>query len=171
MLLERLGLEKFLSPQLRMIIRTLERRPLRTLLTAFGIACSVAIIVSGTFWRDAIDYLITVQFSQAEREDAQIAFTNPVSKRGQYAIVHFPGVLFAEGSRSVPVRLRAGHLTYLTAISGLPENAENYADRWMPTSTPSLSRPTACCSLTGSRRNSASTREIICRWKCWKASA
>jgi putative ABC transport system permease protein len=27
MLLERLGLEKFLSPQLRMIIRTLERRP------------------------------------------------------------------------------------------------------------------------------------------------
>ncbi|HUW27807.1 MAG TPA: FtsX-like permease family protein [Sulfuriferula sp.] len=124
MLLERLGLEKFLSPQLRMIIRTLERRPLRTLLTAFGIACSVAIIVSGTFWRDAIDYLITVQFSQAEREDAQIAFTNPVNKRGQYAIAHFPGVLFAEGSRSVPVRLRAGHLTYLTAISGLPEMAE-----------------------------------------------
>lgn len=124
MLLERLGLEKFLSPQVRMITRTLERRPLRTLLTAFGIACSVAIIVSGTFWRDAIDYLITVQFSQAEREDAQITFTNPVNKRGQYAIAHLPGVLFAEGSRSVPVRLRAGHLTYLTAISGLPEDAK-----------------------------------------------
>ncbi len=124
MLLERLGLEKFLSPQLRMIIRTLERRPLRTLLTAFGIACSVAIIVSGTFWRDAIDYLITVQFTQAEREDAQIAFTNPVSNSGLYAVAHLPGVLFAESSRAAPVRLRAGHLTYLTAISALPENAE-----------------------------------------------
>lgn len=124
MLLERLGLEKFLSPQVRMIIRTLERRPLRTLLTAFGIACSVAIIVSGTFWHDAIDYLITVQFNQAEREDAQMVFTNPVNNRGLYAIAHFPGVLFAEGSRAVPVRLRAGHLTYLTAISGLPETAE-----------------------------------------------
>lgn len=124
MLLERLGLEKFLSPQLRMIIRTLERRPLRTLLTAFGIACSVAIIVSGTFWRDAIDYLITVQFTQAERENAQIAFTNPVNNSGLYAVAHLPWVLFAEGSRAVPVRLRAGHLTYLTAISGLPENTE-----------------------------------------------
>lgn len=124
MLLERLGLEKFLSPQVRMIIRTLERRPLRTLLTAFGIACSVAIIVSGTFWRDSIDYLITVQFTQAEREDAQIAFTNPVNYSGLYTIAHLPGVQFAEGSRSVPVRLRAGHLSYLTAISGLPEMAE-----------------------------------------------
>ena len=124
MLLERLGLERFLSPQVRMIIRTLERRPLRTLLTAFGIACSVAIIVSGTFWRDAIDYLITVQFTQAEREDAQIAFTNPINRQGLYAISHLPGVMYAEGSRSVPVRLRAGHLTYLTAISGLPETTE-----------------------------------------------
>ncbi|MDR3390696.1 MAG: ABC transporter permease [Sulfuriferula sp.] len=124
MLLEHLGLEKFLSPQVRMIIRTLERRPLRTLLTAFGIACSVAIIISGTFWRDAIDYLITVQFTQAEREDAQITFTNAVNHRGLYAIAHLPGVLFAEGSRSVPVRLRAEHLTYLTTISGLPETAE-----------------------------------------------
>jgi len=124
MLLERMGLEKLLSPQLRMIIRTLERRPLRTLLTAFGIACSVAIIVSGTFWRDAIDYLITVQFTQAEREDAQIAFTNPVNNSGLYAATHLPGVLFAEGSRAVPVRLRARHLTYLTAISGLPDNSE-----------------------------------------------
>lgn len=124
MLLERLGLEKFLSPQVRMIIRTLERRPLRTLLTTFGIACSVAIILSGTFWGDAIHHLVSVQFNQAEREDAQITFTDPVNNRGLYAIAHLPGVMFAEGSRSVPVRLRAGHLSYLTAISGLPGDAE-----------------------------------------------
>ncbi len=124
MLLERLGLENLLSPQLRMILRTLERRPLRTLLTAFGIACSVAIIVSGTFWGDAINHLITVQFSQAERGDAQISFTNPVNSSGLYAIAQLPGVLFAEGARAVPVRLRAGHLSYLTAISGLPDHTE-----------------------------------------------
>ncbi len=124
MLLERLGLENLLSPQLRMILRTLERRPLRTLLTAFGIACSVAIIVSGTFWGDAINHLITVQLSQAERGDAQISFTNPVNSSGLYAIAQLPGVLFAEGARAVPVRLRSGHLSYLTAISGLPDHTE-----------------------------------------------
>jgi len=124
MLLERLGMEKLLSPQARMIIRSLERRPFRTLLTSFAIACSVAIIVSGTFWKDAIDFLITVQFTSAERGDAQIVFTDPVSSRARYEIAHLPGVLLTESARAAPVRLRAGHLSYLTAISGLPENAE-----------------------------------------------
>ena len=124
MLLERLGLAHFLSPHASMIIRTLERRPWRTLFTAFAIACAVAIIVSGTFWKDAIDYLIAVQFTEVERGDAQIVFTEPVTGRARYEIAHLPGILFSESSRSVPVRLRAGHLSYRTALSGLPENAQ-----------------------------------------------
>ena len=124
MLLERLGMERLLSPQVRMIVRSLERRPFRTLLTSFAIACSVAIIVSGTFWKDAIDFLIDVQFTSADRSDAQIVFAEPVSKRARYEIAHLPGVLFTESARAVPVRLRAGHLSYRTAISGLPENSE-----------------------------------------------
>ena len=124
MLLERLGLANLLSPQARMIIRTLERRPFRTLLTSFAIACSVAIIVSGTFWGDAIDFLVSVQFNSIERGDAQVVFAEPVTGRAKYEIAHLPGVLFTESARSVPVRLRAGHLSYRTAISGLPETAE-----------------------------------------------
>lgn len=124
MLLERLGLEHLLSPPARMIVRNLERRPFRASLTAFGIACAVAIIVSGTFWRDAIEFLINVQFTQAEREDIQVVFAEPVTGSARHEIAHLPGVLFAESNRTAPVRLRAGHRSYLTAISGLPENAE-----------------------------------------------
>lgn len=123
MLLERLGLEHWLSPQLRMIVRTIERRPLRAALTTFGIACAVAIIVSGTFWKDAIDYLIAVQFNAAAREDVQVVFTEPVAGRARHEIARLPGVLLAESNRAVPVRLRMGHRSYLTAISGLPEDA------------------------------------------------
>jgi putative ABC transport system permease protein len=124
MLLERLGLSHWLSPQARMVIRTLERRPLRTLLTAFGIACSVAIIVSGTFWRDAVDYMINVQFNMADRSDVTVAFAHPVARSALYEVAHLPGVLRAEETRSVPVRLRAGHHSYRTAVTGLPPNAE-----------------------------------------------
>ncbi len=124
MLLERLGLAHLLSSQARMVIRTLERRPLRTLLTTFGIACSVAILVSGTFWRDSVNYLIDVQFSMADRGDVNVAFVNPVARSALYEIGHLPGVLRTEEARSVPVRLRAGHHTYRTAVSGYPPDAQ-----------------------------------------------
>lgn len=123
MLLERIGMERLLSPQARIIARTLERRPFRAALTSFGIACSVAIIVAGTFWQDAIDYLIAVQFNAADRGDIQVVFAEPVAGNARYEIDHLPGVLFTESSRAVPVRLRAGHRTYLTSVSGLPDDS------------------------------------------------
>jgi putative ABC transport system permease protein len=124
MMIERLGWVHLLSPQARMVIRTMERRPFRVVLTMFGIACALAIIVSGTFWRDALDYLIEVQFNTAEREDASIVFTEPLSGSVRYEIQRLPGVLYAEVSRNVPVRLRAGHHSYRTVIVGLPQDAE-----------------------------------------------
>lgn len=124
LLLERIGLAHLLSPQARMVIRTLERRLLRTLLTSFGIACSVAIIVSGTFWRDAVNYLIDVQFNMADRGDVHVVFVNPVARSALHEISRLPGVLRTEEVRAVPVRLRAGHHTYRTAVSGFPPEAQ-----------------------------------------------
>ncbi|MFY9269656.1 MAG: FtsX-like permease family protein [Candidatus Manganitrophaceae bacterium] len=119
MILERLGWAHLLSPQARMIVRTLERRPFRAMLTSFGIASSIAIIIGGTFWGDAIRYLVDVQFNEAQREDAQIAFVEPLSEKARYEVEALPGVLYGEASRDLPVRLRAGHRTYRTAIIGL----------------------------------------------------
>jgi putative ABC transport system permease protein len=124
LLLEKFGMEHLLSPQARMVIRTLERRPLRTLLTSFGIACAIAIIVAGTFWGDAMDYLMEVQFNAAERGDVTVVFTAPVARTALHDIARLPGVLRSEEMRSVPVRLRAGHRTYRTAVSGYPPDAD-----------------------------------------------
>jgi putative ABC transport system permease protein len=99
MFLEYLGLQHWLSVQARMVLRTLERRPLRAAATSFGIAGAVAILVAGTFWRDAVEYLIAVQFHALERAHVTLVFTNPVNDRARAEIAHLPGVLRTEVSR------------------------------------------------------------------------
>jgi len=123
-LMERLGLGHLLTPAMRMTARNMERRPGRALLTTFGIASAMAIIISGMFWRDAIDYMIRVQFDAAQPADAEIALVEPQDRGAVREIARMQGVLFAEGARDVPVRLVAGHLFYRTAIMGLAAGSE-----------------------------------------------
>jgi putative ABC transport system permease protein len=123
-LMERLGWGRLQSPAMRMTIRTMERRPWRAVITMLGIASAMAIIVSGMFWRDALDYMIGVQFESAQRGDAEIVLVEAQDAQAVREVAAMPGVLLSEGSRSVPVRLRAGHHLYRTAIEGLPADGE-----------------------------------------------
>jgi len=123
-LLERAGLGRLLTPAMRMVIRNMERRPLRALLTTAGMASAMAIIVSGMFWRDALDYMIDVQFEAAQPGDAEIALVEPQASRSLHEVARMPGVMMAEGSRDVPVRLVAGHRYYRTALLGVPAAGE-----------------------------------------------
>jgi putative ABC transport system permease protein len=122
--IERIGPFQRLSPQGSMVLRNIVRRPGRALLTILGLALAAPILVLALFWQDAIDYMMTVQFSAIERGDATVTFTEPVTTRAGREIAHFPGVLQVEGVRFVPARLRAGHRSYRTAVSGLPRQGE-----------------------------------------------
>jgi putative ABC transport system permease protein len=122
--IERLGPFQRLSPENRMMLRNIARRPGRALLTIVGIAFAVPILVLALFWQDAIDYMMTVQFSAVERGDIMVTFTEPVTMRASREIGRLPGVLQVEGMRAVPARLRFGHRSYRTAVLGLPQNAE-----------------------------------------------
>ncbi len=119
LLLERLGVAGWLPMSARMVLRNLERRPVRSLLAAVGIAASVALIVSGTFWWDAINYMVDIQFNAVERSDAVVALVNPRMAATRYEIERLPGVMQAEPYRSVAVQLRAGPHVFRTAILGL----------------------------------------------------
>ncbi len=124
LLVERLGLRNRLSPQSSMVLRQLERRPLRALATVCGIAAALSIIVVGMFWRDALDYMIAVQFDSAQRADVEIALTAPAAARVRHEIAKVPGVLRAEVARNVAARLVAGHRFYRTPIQGVPRDGE-----------------------------------------------
>ena len=104
----------------RMILRNLERQPLRTLASVVGIAFAVAVLVVGLAFIDILDLLINQQFSLAMRQDATVTFVEPRSSRAQFAVERLPGVMDFEPMRAVGVRLRAGHRTRTLAITGLP---------------------------------------------------
>jgi putative ABC transport system permease protein len=119
---ERLGLKNLLSQPARMILRNLQRRPLKALLSIVGIALACAVLVLGSFQEDSVDYMVTVQFSLSQRDDLSVAFVEPTAKTALYELGSLPGVTYGEPFRSVAVRLRYRQHSYRTAIQGLPEN-------------------------------------------------
>ena len=118
LLLERLGFAAALSPAQRMVMRNLERRPVRALVTVAGIAGSVAILISGIFWGDALDWFMDVQFNHVSRGDVQVGFVEAVPRTVRWDLARLPGVREVEVSRAIPARLEAGHRSYRTAVSG-----------------------------------------------------
>jgi putative ABC transport system permease protein len=123
LLLERLGIAGWVPMSMRMVLRNLERRPLRSLLAAGGVAASVALIVSGTFWWDAVSYMVDVQFNEVERGDAVVAFVDPRATATRYDVERLPGVMQAEPYRTVAVELRAAQHGYRTLILGLTQQS------------------------------------------------
>jgi putative ABC transport system permease protein len=104
----------------RMILRNLERQPVRTLVSIVGTAFAVAILVVGLAFVDVMDVLIEHQFSVAMRQDATVSFVEPRPARTLFAMARLPGVMDLEPIRTLPVRLRAGHRSRTLAITGLP---------------------------------------------------
>jgi putative ABC transport system permease protein len=123
-LLERVGLGRLLSPVGRMVLRQLERRPLRAALTGLGIALAVAVLILGHFMVDALDYVMESEFQRAQRQDVSVTFVEPTSGRALHELQHLPGVGRAEPFRAVAVRLRAGPRSRRVALTGLPADAE-----------------------------------------------
>ncbi|HET7362930.1 MAG TPA: ABC transporter permease [Burkholderiales bacterium] len=123
LLVERLGVPQLLTPSQRMVMRSLERKPLRALVTVAGILASVAILIAGTFWADGLEWFIDVQFNKVQRANVTIAFAEPVPADVARELGRLPGVLQVEATRAIPVRLRVGTRTYRTALSGVADDA------------------------------------------------
>lgn len=123
LLIERLGYVHLVSPAQRMILRNLERKPIRAALTVAGVAASIAILLAGTFWNDAIELFIDVQFGRAQAADVVVAFAEPVGLDVRFNLARLPGVLEVETTRSIAARLRAGQRSYRAAVTGLAEGA------------------------------------------------
>jgi putative ABC transport system permease protein len=126
-LLERAGLQKLVSQSTRMILRHLERKPVQALLSIFGIALAVSILVLGSFVKDAVYYLMDFQFTFSERQQVTVSFVEPAGTGAIHDLKHLPGVSHCEPFRSVAVRLRFEQRSRRLAIMGLP--AERHLNR------------------------------------------
>jgi len=123
-ILERIGFDQFLSEPMLMILRQLERRPLKSALTCIGIALAVAVLILGSFMLDAIDYAIHAQYFVALREDLNVLFVEPSTSRALHDIERLPGVRYCESFRAVAARLRHGQFSRRVEILGLAPEAE-----------------------------------------------
>ncbi|MGB7084922.1 MAG: FtsX-like permease family protein [Phormidesmis sp.] len=122
--IERLGLQQLVSPVHRIILRNLERQPVKAGLSIVGIAIAVAILVLGRYFQDAMDVIVDVQFRTIQREDITLVFNQPLSAQAQFDLYSLPGVLRAEPFRVVPARMRFEHRTYLSGITGITPTGE-----------------------------------------------
>ena len=123
-LFERAGLARRLAEPSRMILRHIARRPLKSALTVAGIAAATGILMITNFQRDAIAWMVDVQYRRASREDMTVMFTEPTPRRALYSLSSLDGVEHAEGFRAVPARLVFGHRSYRTAVEGVEPGAE-----------------------------------------------
>lgn len=121
---ERMGLARLLGPAGKMVLRNLERRPARALVSAFAIGLATSILVLGTFSSDAMGFIVEVQFYGAQRDDATVTFNRSVSSRALGEMRAVPGVLLVEPMRIVPVELGSAPHSKRTAIMGLPRGGE-----------------------------------------------
>ncbi|MDO8300359.1 ABC transporter permease [Lacisediminimonas sp.] len=117
--LERLGLQRFIPLPARMVLRNLERNPVKAGLSVLGLALAAALMVTGQYSFDALDEIVRIQFRTAQRDDITVNFNEIRSVAALHALASMPGVLRVEGFRTAAVRLRAGHREKKTVILGL----------------------------------------------------
>ncbi len=115
--------ERMMGQPTRMIFRHLWRWPMRTVMTALGVAMSVAIMVGALFTFDSIDFLLDVQFFQSMRQDATVSFHDPLPPMVLSDARRLPGVVLAEGFRAAPVRLECGSRSRRVGLVGLDAGA------------------------------------------------
>jgi putative ABC transport system permease protein len=120
-LLERIGLAKVAGPSAMMVVREIERRPLRFAMSTLGIALGVGIFVMGRFSWNSFDYLMDEVFPREHLEDVTVTFVRAEPERALRELAHVPGVAQVEGERVVAVRMHAGTHWRDTTITGLPE--------------------------------------------------
>ncbi|HZW08588.1 MAG TPA: ABC transporter permease [Phycisphaerales bacterium] len=119
-LTERLRLDRLLGPAGRMVLRHLERQPLRALFSCAGVSLAVAVLIVGGFMQGAMEYLMEYVFFTTQRQDMTVAFVEPASPSAADEIARMPGVLASEPFRAVPARIRAGPRSRLQGVTGLP---------------------------------------------------
>ncbi|MCF7688180.1 MAG: FtsX-like permease family protein [Cephaloticoccus sp.] len=123
-LFERTRLGRTFSPSLRMALRNIERRPIRSLLTSSALALATGILVVPSSFRDGIDYVLDYQWDVVQRQTAYVTLIEPGPTQALADLRNLPGVTLAEPVRAAPAELRSGNLTRRLAVVGLPAKAQ-----------------------------------------------
>ena len=124
--LSRLRFVQRLDQPTRILLRQIVRWPGRSLITATGIAMSVAVLVTSMQWLDAINHMVNVYFLEAQAQDVSVGFAEARSGEVARDLGRLPGVQTTEPMRSVAAKMRNGWREEREALQGLPAHQELY---------------------------------------------
>lgn len=122
--LEKMGLQKYLSANYRIVLRNLSRQPVKASFSVLGISLAAALLFTGFYFFDAINKIVEIQFEKVIRDDVNVIFYQPRPGRTRYDLANLPGVVDVEVFRSVPARLRFGHRSKRVGLLGAQNNAD-----------------------------------------------
>ncbi|MBL8221253.1 MAG: ABC transporter permease [Bryobacterales bacterium] len=122
--LDWIGMGAVLPLWTRMIVRSIERRPVKSLFTVAGLGMAIAVLLVSRYFTDSLDYLMRVQFELVQRDNATAVFQEPKTLAARHELRQMPGVLRVEPFRVVPVRLRHEYRTYRLGIQGIEARSE-----------------------------------------------
>lgn len=123
-LLERIGLTQWFTPTFRMALRNIERRPWQSVFTIAGLSLATGLMVLPGSMEDSIDYLLTYQWNDVQRQDVVAFLVEPGSGSSFHDLEHLPGVTRAEPIRAVQARIHYAHHSRKLAITGMPKGSD-----------------------------------------------
>jgi putative ABC transport system permease protein len=106
-----------------MMLRNIERRPWRALLTSAALALATGILVVPSAFRDGIDYVMDYQWDIIQRQTAFVALIEGAPARALSDLQHLPGVILAEPVRNAPVEIRNGSRMRRLNVQGLHQHS------------------------------------------------
>lgn len=123
---ERMGLRGLLPQTVRMLLRQIQRQPIKSLSTIFGMAMALSIMILGSFSLDAIRYLIWFQFDFSQRQDVTVVFNQIIEQDVVTDLSGMPGVSEVQSFRSVAMDIQFKHASRKVGVMALGEEAPLY---------------------------------------------
>jgi putative ABC transport system permease protein len=103
----------------KMVLRSIFRQPLRSLIALLSSSLGAAILLLAFGFVDSMESMMSFQFEKVLRSDYRITFKNPLSGEALQDLSRLPGVLRGEPLFSVGGTFIHGHLRKRGSITGI----------------------------------------------------
>ncbi len=123
-IIERLAFWRTLDQPTRIIVRNVERFPVRALATVLGLGVSVSLLLGSQFMFGSIDKVVEQAYYYANRWSDQVSFANDRDVHAGAEVSRLPWVLRAEAIRTVSARMRAHGNEQRIALIGIDDDAQ-----------------------------------------------
>jgi putative ABC transport system permease protein len=106
-----------------MVLRSIIRWPVRSMLTAAGLGAATSTVIAAGFMNGSLNHMIDLAFNQSYRGDAMILLTRDMPRDALPEVARLPGVLQVEPQQFHAATLRNGPREKRVSLEARPSDA------------------------------------------------